>query len=1290
MKRLLFLLTMFLLTVGINAQIKIAEADFTTATEFTGWTQFDDSQTDGKVELRAGEGLAITVGVQTGQYWQPQIMVIPDGSFNLEKDCDYKVVITAKFPTAGTLQINMGSWSANNQGKISVKASDDFQTIECDFKGWSVTAEGAHLLFQCGGFKGTTIVKKIEVFRVIKFGADLHLSTPNSLSGEMPPGSMKFQVEVMTLTGYLNSADIAFIRRSAGAPVNYDRERGGAYMEEESGNIFGKLCVLDISGATIVSGGEYYYKLWVDIGNDGFYVCRDEVSTSNNVISEYMFMDCKLAKISLPNNVTKIEYSAFRNCKNLTEIVIPQSVTSIGDYAFYGCSGLTSVTIPNSVTSIGSSAFSGCSRLKTVISDIENPFEINSNNFPNEVLSSAKLIVPAGKKSAYQSTEGWKQFQNIIEVGGVGYEFEVDGIRYTIGENYTASVTSGKNKNSGDVIIPQKVTFNGVLYTVTEIGLFAFSGCSGLISITIPNSVTSIGSNAFSGCSSLNAVRISDLAAWCNIDFCDEGKYDYLSNPLVYANHLYLNGSKVMSLVIPDGVKEIKTGAFYGGSDITSVTIPNSVTSIGDNSFGCCNLSSLTIPNSVTYLGWGSFKYNRDMKSVAIPNSVTYIGGWAFWKCNALASVTIPNSVTEIFESTFKDCSGLTSVTIPNSVTSIGSSAFSGCSSLKTVISEIETPFDINSNSVFPNEVLSSAKLIVPGGKKSAYQSTEGWKQFQKIIEVGGVGYEFVADGIRYIIGENNTVFVTSGKTKYSGEVIIPEKVTFNDTSYTVTEIGESAFSDCSGLTSVTIGNSVISIGRSAFSGCSGLTSITIPNSVTSIDMHAFSYCSSLTSVTIPNNVTILTNYVFKGCIGLTSVTIGNGVGIIADGAFEYCDNLESVIIGTNVTFIAGYTFTQKSLKYICFTSEKLPTYFDVNTTCQYIMPQMAFDGGIPQRLTNYVTYSVAPKYIKVKSTTATTATLELTPIDISGGNSESATSYEVTMYNLKPGSSVVGSWEWDGKDCGIASIPTAMTKNLVMNVQAAQAMSTTKARLSATVNEADDDKHYGFEWLRYDAPSNMTPYKVSAPLYNGEIVGTLSGLNPDIYYKYRPFYKADDGTVFVGEWEAFLTGDANVTFAPEVHTKEPVALSDGKMILLLFCAEGTEAILEKGFELIKKAIESFGTRADSEDITKVIVNGNEMSATIEGLEPGTEYICRSYVKTASGTTYGEEKTFKTPLPGDANNDGIVNVADIVEITNAKAGNPSASFNLTNADMEGNGSVTEVDINAIANKIMQK
>ena len=258
------------------------------------------------------------------------------------------------------------------------------------------------------------------------------------------------------------------------------------------------------------------------------------------------------------------------------------------------------------------------------------------------------------------------------------------------------------------------------------------------------------------------------------------------------------------------------------------------------------------------------------------------------------------------------------------------------------------------------------------------------------------------------------------------------------------------------------------------------------------------------------------------------------------------------------------------------------------------------------------------------------------------------------------------------------------------MNAQSAQAMSMTKAKLLATVDEPDDDKHYGFEWVRHDAPDGMSPYQVQAQLYQGKIVGALGNLNSEKYYKYRPYYKADDGTIFRGDWSIFTTGDYNVFFDPDVHTKEPVVLSDGGIVLLLFFAEGTEEILEKGFELIKKALEKIGTRSADDDVTRVIVNDNGTSATVKDLEPGTEYVYRSYVKTASGTTYGEEVTFKTPLPGDANDDGKVNAADIVEVVNAKAGNPSASFNMTNADTDGNGSLTEADITAIANIIMIK
>ena len=199
---------------------------------------------------------------------------------------------------------------------------------------------------------------------------------------------------------------------------------------------------------------------------------------------------------------------------------------------------------------------------------------------------------------------------------------EVDGIYYNlISEGNVAEVTKGDNKYEGDIKIPSSINVNEAVYSVTSINKHAFSNCSSLTSVTIPNSVTIIGFGAFYGCSGLTSVTI------------------------------------------PNSVTRIGNNAFSGCSGLTSITIPNSVTSIGGHVFyGCSGLTSVTIPNSVTS-----------------------IGDFAFDGCSGLTSVTIPNSVTSIGIHAFCGCSGLTSVTIPNSVTSIGDEAFAKCSNLENV-----------------------------------------------------------------------------------------------------------------------------------------------------------------------------------------------------------------------------------------------------------------------------------------------------------------------------------------------------------------------------------------------------------------------------------------------------------------------------------------------------------------------------------------------------------------------------------------------------------------------------
>ncbi len=347
------------------------------------------------------------------------------------------------------------------------------------------------------------------------------------------------------------------------------------------------------------------------IGNNAFNGCSGLISItipdSVTSIGGNAFYGCSgLTSIDIPDSVTSIEFAAFSNCTGLTSIIIPDSVTSIEGRAFRDCTGLTSVTIPDSVTSIGWEAFSGC----TSLTSITIPDSVTS--IENEAFSECSSLTSVTIGNGVTSI-GYEAFYYCTGLTSITIPDSVTSIGESAFQNCTG-LTS--------IAIPD---------SVTSIESSAFSGCKGLTSIAIGNGVTEIGESAFWACTGLTKVEISDLAAWCKIDFSTDE-----SNPLYHAEKLYLNGSLVTDLEIPDSVTSIGGNAFYGCSGLTSVTIPDSVTSIGERAFDACTgLTSVTIPDSVTSIGNYAFYYCTSLTSVYCKPTTPPTGNWFMFSLNA-------------------------------------------------------------------------------------------------------------------------------------------------------------------------------------------------------------------------------------------------------------------------------------------------------------------------------------------------------------------------------------------------------------------------------------------------------------------------------------------------------------------------------------------------------------------------------------------------------------------------------------------------------------------------------
>ena len=632
----------------------------------------------------------------------------------------------------------------------------------------------------------------------------------------------------------------------------------------------------------------------------------------------------KLTSITIPNSVTSMGNSAFSGCTGLMSVIIPNSVTSMGNSAFSGCTGLMSVTIPNSVTSMGNSTFSGCTGLKSV-------------TIPNSLTRIGE--------DAFSGCAGLTSVTIPNSVSSIGED------AFSGCTGLTSIIWNAKNCadfSASPFSSANTITSFAFGSEVEHIPAFLCSDMTKLTSITIPNSVTSMGNSAFSGCTGLMSVTMLS------------------QTPPTLGNDALPSTCKVY---VPCGTLEQYKAAGYGNSQYPEseykLTVNAANGSVNNTAYSKCTSTTITVtPNSgYEFVQWSdgntdnprtvemnedkiltaeivplrsgkcgtnnalTWTYDPDSKALTISGNGKLNSNYTYGveAPTKMLHVVIKSGVTSIGKNAFSGCTTIESVTIPNSVTSIGNYAFEGCSNIKSVVWDAKNCADFSySPFTYAKEkitsfVFGSEVEHIPAYLCSRMSGLTSIEIPNSVTSIGEYTF-YVCSGLTSIKVESgnatydsrdncNAIIETDADTLILGckNTTIPNSVT---------SIGGSAFSGCTGLTSINIPESVTSIGQSAFIGCTGLTSIIIGNGLKSIGKWAFNNCRGLTNVTIPNSVTSISDNAFEGCSNLKSVIIGKGVTSIGYGVFHLCTALKNVTI--NAYFITHGTFSKdKNMQHI-------------------------------------------------------------------------------------------------------------------------------------------------------------------------------------------------------------------------------------------------------------------------------------------------------------------------------------------------------------------------------------